>query len=110
MKPSAVYGYMPAPNQDLHRFFSHVHINAFGMRSEDVSPTPSGKTRRILFVGDSVTYGPTYVDQAKLFTSRIQADFCRQHAQVQILNASAPGWAPANEVAFLRQRGTFGAE
>jgi len=28
MEPNAIYGYMPAPNQELHRFFSHIHINA----------------------------------------------------------------------------------
>lgn len=105
MKPSAAYGYMPTANQELYRLFSHVHINAFGMRSDDV--VPGSNARRVLFVGDSVTFGPSYVDQAKIFTSRIQADLKNAHAE--ILNASAPGWAIANESGFLRRFGTFHA-
>jgi hypothetical protein len=64
----------------------------------------------LLFVGDSVTFGTTYVDQAQIFTERLQADFGPWHGQaLEVLNASAGGWAPANEYGYLRSRGCFGA-
>ena len=71
LRPDPMYGYMPAPNQDLHRFFSHIHINAYGMRSEDIEANKPPGTRRILFVGDSVLFGTTLVDQQRIFTNRI---------------------------------------
>jgi lysophospholipase L1-like esterase len=110
IKPNKIYGYMPAPNQNLQRFFSHIRINSFGMRSEDVPREKSPGTRRILFVGDSVTFGTTYLDQADIFTSRIQEDFRNQVTETQVLNASSNGWATGNELGFLQGQGTFGAD
>lgn len=110
IEPNPAYGYMPAPSQDLHRFFSHIHINAYGMRSGDITQAKPANTKRVLFLGDSVTFGTTYVDQDKIFTSLIQGELQKHPADpVQILNASAGGWAPANELGFLQAKGTFGA-
>jgi lysophospholipase L1-like esterase len=108
MKLDPAYGYMPAPNQELHRFFSHIRTNRFGMRSDDIERAkPKGK-RRILFDGDSVTFGTTFVDQGLIFTSRITKELSGRNTEV--LNASAGGWAPANELGFLQAQGTFGAD
>lgn len=107
MQPNPIYGYMPAPNQDLHRFFSHIHINAYGMRSDDIEVNkPLGK-HRILFAGDSVLFGTTYLDQAVIFATRVQRDL---GPDTQVMNASAGGWAPSNELGFLKAKGTFGAD
>ena len=51
IRADPMYGYMPAPNQDLHGFFSHIHINAFGMRSDDIEATKPSDMRRILCGG-----------------------------------------------------------
>ena len=110
IRPDPTYGYMPAPNQDLHRFFSYIHINAYGMRSEDIEANKPPGTRRILFVGDSVLFGTTLVDQQRIFTNRIQSDLANAAPETQVLNASAGGWAPSNELKFLEARGTFGAD
>lgn len=103
-------GYVPAGEQQTTRFGSHVAINRYGMRSEEVGPMPQPGDVRMLFVGDSVTFGPTYVDQEDLFVSRIAADLgSHGRGSWEALNASAPGWATGNELGFLRSRGTFGA-
>src|SRR5262249_46621318 len=108
---SGGFGYAPAPNQSVRRFLASNEINRFSMRSRDVSETkPSGRLR-IYFIGDSVTYGTTYVDQSSIFTSVLSRELPqRLHQDVEILNASAGGWAASNEVAFLKKRGTFNAD
>jgi len=104
----AAAGYIPAPNQDIYRFFVHIKINGFGMRSDDISRERAQGHRRILFVGDSVTFGTTYVDQHEIFTSIIKAWFDKNSIiPVDILNISAGGWAPANELGFLKSQGVF---
>jgi hypothetical protein len=104
-------GYLPAPSQQVDRFGCHNDINSFSMRSPEVfSPKPAGEFR-ILMIGDSITYGTTYVDQPEIFTSILQRDLPgRLHRSVEVLNASAGGWAPANELGYLRSRGTFHAD
>jgi len=107
IRPDPPYGYLPAPDQDLDRFFSHVHINSFGMRSEDIARHKPSGTKRILVIGDSVTFGTTYVDQSLIFTSRLQKDLGRG---TEVLNVSAGGWATSNELGFLKARGTFDSD
>jgi hypothetical protein len=100
--------YIIKPDQDVERFFSHTYINHYGMRSEQVPATRSAETLRILFVGDSITYGTSRVDQRSIFTELLHQDLPKLvHRPVEVLNASAGGWAPDNEVSFLRSRGIF---
>ena len=104
------YGYIPAPNQDVRRFFAHIKINRFSMRSDDISPSKTDDHIRVYFIGDSVTYG-VYVDQSRIFTTLVSRDLAGLAGHpVDILNASAGGWAPGNEVGFLKKNGTFDAD
>src|SRR5205814_2503693 len=91
--------------------FCHNDINAAGMRSAPiVSPKPKDEFR-LLMIGDSVLYGMTHVDQSKIATSILARELPEQlHRQVEVLNASAGGWAVENEVGYLRSRGTFDAD
>lgn len=105
------YGYIPAPDQNVWRFFAHNEINHFSMRSGDVSQTKTKGHIRVLFIGDSVTYGTTYIDQSCIFTTLVSRDLPERVGHpVDILNASAGGWAPGNEVGFLKKKGTFDAD
>lgn len=99
------------PDQNLRRFFCRTHINHEAMRSEEIAPSPTPGVERILFIGDSVTYGTTRVDQADLFTTRIGRELPQQiHHPVEVLNASASAWGIDNELGYLRSRGTFHAQ
>jgi hypothetical protein len=63
---------------------------------------------RVLFIGDSVTYGQTFTSQPDIFTSILARDLPGQlHRPVEVLNASTGGWAVGNEVGYLRSRGVF---
>jgi hypothetical protein len=63
---------------------------------------------RILFVGDSLTYGTSRVDQSQIFTEILHRELPSiVHKPVDVLNASAGAWAPDNEVSYIRSRGIF---
>jgi hypothetical protein len=103
-------GYMPVPNQDVHRFFRTIEINSFGMRSDEIPRAKPAGEQRILITGDSVTFGTTYVDQRSIFANLIERDLRAQGKPVRVLNVSMSGWAPANELDYLKSRGTFDAD
>jgi len=104
-------GYLPKPNQHLRRFFCINDINQFAMRSPSIQPRKPKDEFRIFFLGDSVLFGTTHVDQSKICTSILQRELPGQlHRPVEVLNASAGGWAVPNEVGYLHSRGTFNAD
>jgi hypothetical protein len=105
------FGYFPKGGQHLHRFFVDIDTNRLGMRSRPVSEVKTRGEYRILFVGDSVPFGTTYVDQKDIFVEKIASYFDRMHARpISVMNASAPGWAPSNELGFLKARGIYDAD
>lgn len=104
-------GYIIKPDQDVVRFFDHTHINHEGMRSAEIPPVRDPGALRIMFVGDSMTYGTSRLNQKNLFTEIIHhrlPDLV--HRPVEVLNASASAWAPDNEWAYVRSRGTFNSD
>src|SRR5581483_5695589 len=106
--PDAACSYITKPDQRIFRFFVHTYINHYGMRSQDVSPERPPAVERVLFVGDSLTYGTTHVDQKNLFTQIVGRGLPSiLHERVEVLNASANGWGPDNEWAWVRSRGIF---
>jgi hypothetical protein len=106
--PDPACSYITRPDQNVYRFFVHTCINHYGMRSGEVSPVPSPGVVRVLFVGDSLTYGTTHVDQRKIFTQIVGRGLPSiVHHPVEVLNASANGWAPDNEWSWVRTRGIF---
>lgn len=106
--PDAACSYIEAPNQHTYRFFHEVRINRYGMRSTAFAPQPAPGTLRIIFFGDSVTYGTSRVGQSDLFTQILRRDLpSTVHQPVEVLNASASGWAIDNELAYARSRGLF---
>jgi hypothetical protein len=106
--PDPACSYITRPDQNVHRFFVHTYINRYGMRSDEISPVPPPGVVRVLFVGDSLTYGTTHVDQRNIFTQIVGRGLPSiVHHPVEVLNASANGWAPDNEWSWVRTRGIF---
>lgn len=100
--------YTLKPDQDIFRFFAHTHVNHLGMRSDEVPSRRTPGTLRILFVGDSIAYGTSRVDQRQLFTEILHRELPSiVHRPVEVLNASAGGWAIDNEYSYVRSRGAF---
>jgi len=62
-----LYGYSPKPNQKKNRINNaSVTINDFGLRS--IYNWENDKRKKILFLGDSVTYGGSYIDDEDIFS------------------------------------------
>lgn len=102
-------GYEFRPNQHLHRFGKRIEYNSEGLRSEPLR-TLTADSIRILCLGDSVTNGGALTDQSATFPYQLEAELVRSGLNVQALNASAGGWAPANEAGFVRDHGLFGSK
>ncbi len=103
------YGYRVKPGQTIRRFGNRVSYDDLGLRSEPVARLPSPGTLRVLCVGDSVTFGGTTVDQPETYPYRLRDALAKGGASVEVLNASAGGWALHNEEGWLREHGVLGA-
>lgn len=103
------YGYRVAPNQEIHRFGHSIRYNAMGLRNDTVPALPAPGVTRILCLGDSVTNGGAVTSQQDTITAKLEALLRRRMRQPEVLNASAPGWAIANEAGWLRTVGTLGS-
>jgi hypothetical protein len=111
VQPDQAAGYILKPNQELHRFGGNVHVNAYGMRSDDLPASKPPGVFRLLVVGDSYAYGTTQVDQGHIFVELLQKELPPLiHRPVEVLNASAGGWAISNELGYVRSRGLFDAD
>lgn len=102
------YGYRVVPGQDIRRFGNRAYFNSMGLRSEPASTVPAAGMVRILCLGDSVTYGGAVTDQADTYPYQLQVQLGAP-ARVEVLNASAPGWAIDNEMGWLRDNGILGS-
>jgi len=108
IEPDTACSYILKPDQDVIRFSVHTHINHYGMRADEVPAQRALGALRLLFVGDSLTYGTTRVDQREIFTEVLRRDLPGMlQRPVEVLNASAGAWAPDNELAYVRSRGIF---
>jgi hypothetical protein len=82
-----------------------VKINAHGLRDEDVPYVKSGDEKRLLVLGDSVTFG-WGVSQGESFTDRMEFQLHKQHGRRwQVINAGVNGYNTEQEAAFLRVEG-----
>jgi lysophospholipase L1-like esterase len=104
-------GYLYQPRQHLQRFGHRVDINSFHQRGAEIDANPAPGKTRILFVGDSVTFGTTLLDQEEILTEHVVRAWRETGLMpVEVLNASAGSWGLGNQLAYLQRFGTFGAK
>lgn len=94
------YGYRPIPNQHLKRFGgTPIDINNLGLRAdEDWDTTTQSK---ILFLGDSVTYGGSYISNADLFSTVVGKEL----GNVKTGNAGVNAWGVENIYGLVVEAG-----
>ena len=103
---SAVYGWAPCPGiTGVHATPEYRHAathNAQGLRATKVfaAAKPEGARARVLFLGDSFTYGLGAADDAT-FVARFDA----LHPDVEVVNAGANGYSTRECVAVLDHLG-----
>jgi hypothetical protein len=110
-EPGAEFGYFMRPHLYTRRLFARTATNSYGMRSPEFAREKPSGTLRLMFLGDSITYGTTQVDQDDIFVEKVRRDLSvKLSRRVEDLNASANGWAISNEYGFLQSRGTYGSD
>lgn len=78
-----------------------VKINSKGLRDQEIDyAKPAGK-KRILFIGDSFTYG-TGVTPEESFVKRMET---LNRGNIEAINGGAPSTATMRQVLFLREEG-----
>lgn len=100
--------YLFRPDQEVMRFHNRHRYNEVGMRSGPV-PRDEG-VPVILVIGDSVVNGGSETDQAELATEILRRELSGDRGEVFVGNVSAGSWGPANQLAYLREFGQFGAQ
>lgn len=65
---SRIFGYKIKPNQNIKRLGNNIKINNLGMRS--VQNWTNNNKKKIIFFGDSVTYGGSIVSNEDLFSEK----------------------------------------
>jgi len=102
------YGYRPLPDQTRRRLGgARVHVNALGVRGPEVAPTRPPGVVRLLFLGDSVTWGGSYVDDDALFAAVAARALASKGLRVEWLDAGVNGWGPQNTLGLVRESGGF---
>ena len=100
-QPSDKYEYIAQPNQNRLRFGVRLMTNSYSQRSEE----PDSTKTIVLGLGDSVLFGGSWMDQDSLATTLFSKE-----TGMQMLNISCGSWGPDNCVAYLKEKGTFGAK
>jgi lysophospholipase L1-like esterase len=107
---SEAWGYLMKPTQTVWSYGFPVSINSMGFRGPEVTPGKAEGRRRVLFIGDSVTYGGGRIPEADLFVRVLETEANRQGLPVEAVNLSAPGWSPQNYRAYVERNGLLGAD
>jgi hypothetical protein len=97
-------GYRMKPNQTQTRKGGNViKINSIGCRDEE--PDMAAGTLRILVVGDSVTYGGSYITREQLYTTQLEKILNGANAfpggKVQVINCGVNGYSYEHAAKFL---------
>jgi len=95
-------------NSGTERWFV-FETNALGFRETEVSPVKPADEFRVLFIGDSFTFGQGVARDktfARLLEKRWQHDPLVPGKSVRVINASKMGWNIAEEEAFLLEQGS----
>ena len=96
--PSLFYRMKPNTNHE-NVLGDDFKTNELGFRTILTYPKPA-KTRRILIIGDSWTYGP-YVTTAETFPSVLNEHLNASNQKWQVYNLSMLGWNTNNQISAL---------
>jgi|CXWL01.1.fsa_nt_gi hypothetical protein len=80
-------------------FALYTHRNSLGCRDKEWSQTKPPGVRRVVFLGDSFTYGWGIENPSDRFADLIQARFdAVQPGTVEVMNVAKPGWGTHDQI------------
>ncbi|HDH06683.1 MAG TPA: hypothetical protein ENH01_13455 [Nitrospirae bacterium] len=95
--PNEEWGYLMKPSQTASSYGHPVNINGLGLRGPEIDQKKREGVLRILFVGDSITYGGVKIKEEKLFCRIVEYLLNNNDdLRAESINVSAPGWSPQN--------------
>jgi lysophospholipase L1-like esterase len=98
-------GWRLRPGVEGRWFGTPVKINAKGLRGPEIDYAKPPGVFRVLYLGDSVTFGFGLADHAETFPYRV-AEVLREHGDaVETVNAGVDGYSPWQERLFLEREG-----
>lgn len=81
----------------------HAEISPQGLRDSVYAiPKPAG-VFRILFLGDSVTYG-LFVEKEDTFPERLERGLKGKYSWIEVLNGGVNGYTPYNQLHYYKKR------
>lgn len=99
------YGYLMRPDQSVSTRGHRFRINTAGFRGPDfVWSKPDGVVR-LLFLGDSITYGGGSIPDEALFVNQVASSLVPWEDSVEAVNLSVPGWGIQNMAAYVMTKG-----
>jgi len=102
---AAVPMHVPLDSPELYGLNpAHPRISSQGLRNREVPFLKPFGTRRILLLGDSVTYGPAVADE-RTFASQLESALDAAGIATEVINAGVPGYTPYNELQYFRAKG-----
>ncbi|MCP4106065.1 MAG: SGNH/GDSL hydrolase family protein [Desulfobacteraceae bacterium] len=100
---SPIYGFRPLPNKEYRRFWgARIAFNNLGLRTN--TDWDEKKEDKILFLGDSVTYGGSYIDNNDLF-SHLAVELLNKTGKFNYTggNAAVNSWGVENIYGLVRE-------
>ena len=105
MVDDPLLGYRHPASADYLLGANRVRLNSHGLRDDEVPYTSPGDEKRILVLGDSVTFG-WGVSQGESFSDRLEVLLRERTGQGwQVINAGVNGYNTRQEADFLRIEG-----
>lgn len=104
--PDRELGWRPRPGATAEWGYVRVAINAKGLRGPEVSWEKPEGVFRVLYLGDSVTfgYGVERVDDTYPYLVEAELEQ-RLGTEVETVNSGVGGWSPWQQYAYLRREG-----
>lgn len=105
------YGYLMRPNQMVSTRGYRFRINHAGLRGTEFQVPKLEGVYRVIFLGDSITYGGGSIREEDLFVTRVAWRLGEATGQpVEGINVSAPGWGVQNMAAYVARKGLHGGD
>lgn len=98
-KKDSDVGYLHKPSSKAHLMGVDVEINSKGLRSKEFTELPEPNTHRILFLGDSLTFG-WGVKEEETFARRLETSLSKEQA-VEIINAGHGNYNSTQEANYF---------
>ena len=102
-KNDPLIGYRLRANQVKKRFNNSTITTDYEGFRIDPNQIKDIKSEIIIFVGDSVTYGGSYIDDTELFSSR----YCKNNSKLTCLNSGVNAWGTYNMARFISNFSTY---